>query len=166
MFAALAFFPLKIKTPYRACYKEPYEMITVSVKKGVVLNVSGKPGLDLVRSEDPDHVSVHPYHIPYITPKLIVKEGDTVKRGSPLFYDKRDKRVFFVSPGGGRISEIRYGERRSISEIRITLAPSEEKRLTPAISETDMERMQRSDVVAAMLEGGVWPFLRSLPKPP
>lgn len=138
-------------------------MITISIKKGLDLNISGRPGSDGVQPGDPDHVSILPLRIPYIVPKLLVKEGDRVKQGSPLFYDKRDPRVSFLAPGGGRVQAIRFGERRSIQEIRIALSPTEEKTPFPLFSEYDIDRMPRTGLVTAMLEGGVWPFLRSLP---
>lgn len=138
-------------------------MITVSVKKGLDLNLSGRPGPAMTLLGKPDYVALAPGRIPYITPKLLVKEGDAVKQGTPLFFDKRDPRVRFLSPGGGRVKAIRFGERRSIREIAIALSPVEEKDPFPAFSESDIDRMPRSDLVSAMLNGGVWPLLRALP---
>ena len=53
-------------------------------------------------------------------PKLIIKEGDDVKIGSPLFFDKLKPQVMWPSPASGKITAIVYGERRVIDRIQIS----------------------------------------------
>ena len=51
--------------------------------------------------------------------KIIVKEGDEVKAGTPLFYDKNNEAIKFCSPVSGEVVEILRGEKRVILEVKI-----------------------------------------------
>ena len=89
-------------------------MNAIYLKKGFSPRIAGAPSRQLRRLDPPTHVGMVPDRIPFIKPRLLVKVGDTVAIGSPLFEDKRDTRVRFVSPGGGRVVDIDFGPRRSI----------------------------------------------------
>jgi hypothetical protein len=64
-------------------------------------------------------VAVSAQDIPHIRPKLLVKEKDSVKTGTPLFCDKRDTSIHYVSPGTGTVKKILLGKRRSLLEVVI-----------------------------------------------
>ena len=78
-------------------------MKSIRIQKGYDLQISGEPSRELVRIETPECVASLPERIPFVKPRLAVKEGDTVKIGSILFADKRNPHVKFLSPGGGSI---------------------------------------------------------------
>ena len=52
-------------------------------------------------------------------PKVLVKEGDTVKAGTPILFDKKLEKVKYVAPVSGEIIEIKRGEKRKLLEIKI-----------------------------------------------
>ena len=85
-------------------------------------NLQEKPSDDVVNPEfkDPEKVILSPLDYPFIKPKLLVQKDDAVKVGTPLFFDKLNPDVKFVSSLSGKISDIVYGERRSIQSIIIT----------------------------------------------
>lgn len=60
-----------------------------------------------------------------LTPRLDVREGDTVSVGSPLFHDKTMTDVTVVSPMAGTVKAIVRGERRHIDRIEIEAATTE-----------------------------------------
>ncbi|MFZ5563218.1 MAG: hypothetical protein ACOZBW_04145, partial [Thermodesulfobacteriota bacterium] len=62
-------------------------MITVQMKKGFCLNMTGAPETTVETVTGLDRIGVVPERIPYIKPKLHVSEGDRVSRGSVLFVD-------------------------------------------------------------------------------
>ena len=66
-----------------------------------------------------------PVQIPFVKPKLRVREGETVARGDALFHDKRNPRVRFLAPGGGTVETIDFGARRVIRKIVIRLGDPE-----------------------------------------
>ncbi len=50
---------------------------------------------------------------------MLVKEGDSVKAGSPLFFNKYNEKIIFTSPVSGSVKEIRRGAKRVLLEVVI-----------------------------------------------
>ena len=46
--------------------------------------------------------------------KLLVKEGDDILVGTPLFFDKKNEKALYVSSCSGSVSNITFGERRIV----------------------------------------------------
>jgi len=83
-----------------------------------------------------------------------------VKAGEPLFYDKNNPEIQFVSPVSGKIVAVERGERRRILNIKI-LADKEQEFLKHGkfvSSDTDREGM-----IAHFLKSGLWPFIKQRP---
>lgn len=138
-------------------------MISVHIRKGFKLNISGEPSHNIEELIKPDKVALLPERIPFIKPRLKVKVGDQVKIGTPLIEDKRDPDVVFLSPGGGRIAQINFGPRRVIREISVVLDHDEAYETFPTFSEIQLDKMARQDLVKILQTGGLWPLLRELP---
>jgi Na+-transporting NADH:ubiquinone oxidoreductase subunit A len=140
-------------------------MISVRISKGYDLPIQGAPLETLEKADQPLTVALLPEHIPFIRPRLAVKEGDRVAVGDVLFTDKSNPRLQFLSPGGGVVDALRYGPRRVLQEvvIRRDLDDEAEKSLASPLKPEAVDRCSHEDMVARLLEGGVWPFLRSLP---
>jgi len=138
-------------------------MISVNIKKGFGLNISGKPSPKVEVLEKPTRVALLPERIPFVKPRLKVKIGDQVKIGTPLIEDKRDPDVFFLSPGGGRIAQIDFGPRRVIREISVVLDHNEAYETFPTFNEIQIDKIARPDLVKTLKTGGLWPLLRELP---
>jgi len=138
-------------------------MKSIQIQKGYDLPISGEPSRELVRIETPECVASLPARIPFVKPRLAVKEGDTVKIGSILFEDKRNPDVKFLSPGGGSIQQINFGKRRVIKEIIIKLDGEEKRELFETYAETDMDIIKRPDLVSVIMRGGCWGLFRVLP---
>ncbi|MFA6010484.1 MAG: 4Fe-4S dicluster domain-containing protein [Desulfobacteraceae bacterium] len=138
-------------------------MKNVIVKKGYDLRLSGSPASELEVLKTPSTLGVLPEHIPFIIPRLRVEKGQKVKIGTPLFEDKRDMNLVFLSPGAGVITDIRYGQRRVIQEIVIDLDEIEAMEEFPRTDLSMIESMDPSLIKERLVKGGVWPFLRALP---
>ena len=68
----------------------------------------------------PKEIALKPVDFPNLVPKLLVKEGDLVKCGSPVFLDKYNDKINFSSPVSGKINKIIRGEKRRILAVTIT----------------------------------------------
>ena len=64
------------------------------ITKGHNLKLDGQPSDEIIIIKDPSIISFHPNSIKGIKTKLLVKEGDSVKIGTPLFYDKKMKNLY------------------------------------------------------------------------
>jgi Na+-transporting NADH:ubiquinone oxidoreductase subunit A len=139
-------------------------MQKLTIKKGYRFRMTGGPSQEITTLSDPPRVALLPEHIPYIKPRLLVAEGDIVKIGSVLLEDKSDPRFVFVSPGGGKIDRIIFGPRRVIEAIVIERQAADEPWTRfEAVSDSELDGMNREQLVDRMLQGGMWWVLRQLP---
>jgi Na+-transporting NADH:ubiquinone oxidoreductase subunit A len=138
-------------------------MKSIRIHKGYDLPIVGEPSRAPVRIATPERVASLPERIPFVKPRLAVKEGDAVKIGSILFEDKRNPDVKFLSPGGGVIQKINFGKRRVIKEIVVKLDEEEERERFETYSNTDIRSIKRPDLVSAIMRGGCWGLFRMLP---
>ena len=135
----------------------------IKVKNTFKLNCTGKPSTELINCKRSKNIAVLPSSINHIKPKLLLKLGDKVTTGMPLFIDKRDPQIQFCSPGSGTISKINYGPRRSLDEVIITLDEKETFVDFSTYTSEDITSLDRKDIVNYLANAGVWPVLKSFP---
>ncbi len=138
-------------------------MKNVSIKKSLGIHVAGRPAPSVEDGPAVSSVAALPDHIPLIKPRLLVKKGDAVNIGSPLFEDKKKPWIRFLSPGGGTVTDIEYGHRRAITRIVIETGETEEHEAFEPVDEKAAKGMDRDQVIDAMAVRGLWPLVRSLP---
>ena len=91
----------------------------IKINKGLDLPIEGAPSDTVHPFIDPDIISIDPRQFKTVKPKLSIQEGDSVRIGDCIFYDKNNNDVKFVSTVSGSISSIEYGERRVITNVII-----------------------------------------------
>ena len=64
-------------------------------------------------------IKLHPSDFPGVKPKLLIKVGDTLKKGQAVYFDKNNPNILFTSPNGGFVEDIYFGERRRIESVSI-----------------------------------------------
>ena len=137
---------------------------TIKLKKGFDINLAGKAENKISDAKNPETFAIKPTDFPNITrPKLLVEEGDKVKAGTPILYDKMSDTVMHCSPVSGEIVEIKRGEKRKLLEIKI-LADAEisyEEHKSYSIS--DLNNLDKEEAKTQMLKGGVWPHIIQRP---
>lgn len=138
-------------------------MQNVITRKGLDLKIAGTPGPAVFQVPKPSHVAAVPGYVPLVKPKLQVAPGDRVKIGSLLYTDRARPLLRFLSPGAGRIGDIRFGPRRSVREIVIALDEQEAEEQFARIDAAALAAMDRQDLVNLIVAGGLWPLLRALP---
>ena len=93
---------------------------TIKLKQGFNINLAGKAQKNIVEGVQPETFAIKPPNFMGLErPKLLVNEGDSVKAGTPLFFDKKKEEIMFTSPVSGEVAEVIRGEKRKILEIRI-----------------------------------------------
>ena len=92
-----------------------------------------------------------------------VTEGDVVEAGQVLFRDRRRSDIAFVAPIRGRVSEIRYGPRRMMSEVAIEpladLAARVEE-IEAHASTNVAQRRERAELAAQIIREGAITWAR------
>lgn len=132
----------------------------IKIKKGVDIKLQGSAEKIYASSVAPSTYALKPGDFPAIRLKLKVKEGDEVKAGDAVLFDKDRSEILFTAPVSGEIAEIVRGEKRKILEIRI-LADQETK--FRDFGSANPSELSREDVKAKMLNSGCWPLIRQRP---
>ena len=138
-------------------------MQKLNISKGFKIQLSGKPDHSIIRLSQPETVAVSGLDIPHIRPKLLVKQGDRVKTGTPVFCDKRDPSIQYVSPGTGSVKDIIFGARRKLWEVVIELEGQEEFETTPALDTQALVQLPKEELVTRLKTGGLWQGFRQFP---
>lgn len=129
----------------------------IRLKKGFDINLAGKAALTIAQGDQPDTFVIKPTDFQGIyMPKVVVKEGDTVKAGSVLFHDKKNEQVVFTAPVSGEVVEVKRGEKRKLIEIKILADKTVEYLPFSKYSVSDLSSVSRDKVVEQLLASGVW----------
>lgn len=147
------------------CQKQTWnnQMKTLKLSRGFDLNVAEQPDPSCVHLALPPSLGCCAGDIPHIRPKLLVKEGRRVKTGQPLFTDKRDTTIQYVSPGTGRVETVVYGPRRHLMEVVIAPESEDEYVEFDPVALDGIAGMPRDALVAILKKGGLWQGLRQFP---
>ncbi len=138
-------------------------MTRITIRKGHDIGIRGVPKKEVVVGKTPAIVGVYPIEFRGVKPKLSVQIGDAVKIGSPLFYTKQNPRVYWPSPGAGRILEIRRGARRVLEKITIQLDREEESVEHSPLQRQELLTLDRGKLIQRILKGNLWPLFRQRP---
>ncbi len=133
---------------------------TIKLKKGLDIRLVGVANKVKAEVSLPKTVSIKPSDFHGMTPKMLVKEGETVKVGSIVFQDKYKESIKFASPVNGVVKAIVRGEKRKILEVLIGLTENQE---VESIGAIDVNGMSGEDVKTKMLAVGLWPYMRQRP---
>lgn len=133
---------------------------TIKIKKGLDINLKGKASEVYAKAQLPEMFSVRPDDFHGIKPKTVVKEGDQVKVGSVLFYDKNNSDVKVCSPVSGEVVAVNRGERRKVLDIRIK---SDGSFTSEAFTKGKPKDMKVDDVKALLSNAGFLAFVKQRP---
>lgn len=130
----------------------------IKIKKGLDLKLIGEATGDIAKTTNPSTTfAVFPSDYPGFTPKLAIKEGDLVKAGEMILYDKSDCDIAIVSPICGSVSKVVRGERRKIERIEITANKSNE-----SIS-FETSDLTTDSITKTIKQSGLWVRMRQRP---
>jgi Na+-transporting NADH:ubiquinone oxidoreductase subunit A len=132
---------------------------TIRIKKGLNINLIGEAKKE-ISSIEAGHYAIKPTDFLGVFPRLLVKEGDAVKAGTPLFIDKYRENIILTSPVSGVIEEISRGDKRVLEEIRIKPG---EKQEYEDFGIADPSKSSREDVIGKLLKSGAWAMIRQRP---
>ncbi len=124
----------------------------IKLKKGLDIKLVGEAEKSVIELPVGERYAVSPLAFEGVVPKLLVAEGDKVAAGDALFYDKAHPEVMFTSPVSGTVSAVRRGEKRKLLAIEVAAdAQQTYKQFTVKLG-----KASREQVVAALLESGLW----------
>ena len=133
---------------------------TIKIRKGLDIRLAGvaAPTVDSLASSKV--YALQPDQFVGMTPKVVVKEGETVKRGTPLFVNKHYPDVRFASPVSGTVTNVVRGERRKVLRVEIEADKEQqaERFDVPNLSSAGGEQ-----ICQLLLKAGLFGYLNQLP---
>ena len=132
----------------------------IKLRKGLDINLKGKPAAVCMQVSEPGFYSLVPDDFTGVIPKVVVKEQEYVMAGGPLFIDKNHPEMKFVSPVSGVVTSVERGARRKVLNI-----------VVQAASEQDYEEfgkhrpqdMSAEEMKQLLLAAGMFAFIRQRP---
>ena len=132
----------------------------ITLRKGLDINLQGKAEETLAEAPRSSEYAVSPLDFEGVTPKLLVKVGDKVKAGTPLFFNKYNERVLFTSPVSGTVTAVNRGEKRKV--LNVTVA-ADERTDYEEFARLEPSKASREEIVELLLKSGLWPMLVQRP---
>lgn len=132
----------------------------IKIKKGLDIKLVGEAEKATENAIVSNYYSIRPEDFHQVTPKLMAKEGDKVKAGQPVFYDKSNEAVKFVSPVSGQIIEVTRGEKRKILSVKIQ---ADKEQTFQDYGKLDLNSAKAEDIKSRLLESGCWAFVKQRP---
>ncbi len=132
----------------------------IVLTKGLDIPVIGEAELRVAKTVSPDTVTIRPSDFKGFVPRLLVREGDSVKCGSPVLADKRRPEVLVSSPVSGTVKEIVRGEKRKLLAVVIA---SDGRQDALDFGIKDPSSLEAGKIKEAILESGLWPFIIQRP---
>lgn len=96
-----------------------------------------------------------------LKPKMEVKEGDKVSKGSPLFRSKDDEKVIFVAPVSGQVVSINRGFRRAL--VSVVIANDDKNAQQSFVRTGQMSKLKPENVAEKLQASGLWATMRTRP---
>lgn len=134
---------------------------TVKLHKGLDIPIEGAAAGNVSDAKAGiSTVAVCPTDFIGLVPRVVVKEGDTVAVGSPIFEDKRNESLKIVSPVSGKVVGVDRGERRKLLAVRIE---SDGQYTAIDFGATDLAKADAAAIVSLINKAGIAAFLRQRP---
>jgi Na+-transporting NADH:ubiquinone oxidoreductase subunit A len=138
-------------------------MALFKIKKGRTLPIDGMPSAEIANAAPSSKFAIQPPDFGGFKFKLEVKEGDSVKVGSPILTSRVNPDIRFTSPAGGTVVEVKRGEKRKLLEVVIEKSTDEEYETFSTFSLDSVKKAERGDLVEQLLSSGMWLYLQQRP---
>src|SRR5690606_305558 len=93
---------------------------TFKLKNGFDSKRVGRAGKELLNFQPARTCALKPTDfVGRQRPKVLVSEGDLVKAGTPILFDRKEEKVVYVAPVSGKVVGVVRGEKRRLLEISI-----------------------------------------------
>lgn len=132
----------------------------ITLRKGLDINLVGRAQESVAVVPQASEYAVSPLDFEGVTPKLLVKAGDRVKAGTPLFFNKYNERILFTSPVSGTVAAVNRGEKRKVLAVTVTPDADQQYEEFPKL---DVKKASREEIVEQLLKSGLWPMLIQRP---
>lgn len=132
----------------------------IKLTKGLDINLAGEAERKKICLRSNGKYMLQPDDFIGVTPKVVVKPGDTVKSGEALFISKEYPEVKFASPVSGTVKEVLRGDRRKVLGVSVDADAVLD---FVDFGKKDVLRLDAQGVKSALLEAGLFGYINQLP---
>ena len=132
------------------------------IKKGLTIPLRGRPDKRIDVANPVDTVAVLGADYLGLKPTMLVKQGDKVKCGTPLFEDKKNLGVLVTSPASGTVSAINRGAKRVLESVVIAVEGDEYDTFCD-LEDARLTDLKQDDLRSIMQKSGLWVSFRTRP---
>ena len=132
----------------------------IKLRKGLDIKLEGAAIETKVEIGKAKEYALQPDDFTGVVPKVVVREGDRVKAGDPLFVDKNCPDVRFASPVSGEVTEVVRGDRRKVLCVKVKADAEQEY---AEFGKKDVSALSGDEVKQALLEAGLFGYINQLP---
>ena len=132
----------------------------IETHKGLDIQLAGKASEKKTKLGVVSDYALVPDDFTGIVPKVVVKEGDHVLAGDPLFVNKNFPEVRFASPVSGIVEAVVRGDRRKVLCVTVKADDSQEYR---DFGSKNVDSLDGNGVRSLLLEAGLFGYINQLP---
>ena len=131
----------------------------ISIKAGANLNLKGLASTELEVAKMSLDYALNPDDFFGLIPRMLVKEGDEVSLGQPIFHDKNNESIKIVSPVNGKILEIVRGAKRKI--LNVIIRKEGDASINYKIP--SLSSISKDNIMELLVESGSLAYIRQRP---
>lgn len=135
----------------------------IRIKRGLDVPIAGEPRQEIEQGRKVRSVAVLGGDYPGMKPTMLVAEGDRVKRGQPLFEDKKNEGVLYTAPAAGRVRAINRGHRRMLLSVVIDIGGEGGDENFTAHPESALSSLDADKIREQLIQSGQWTAIRTRP---
>ena len=132
----------------------------IKLCKGLDIHLQGQAEEKKIQLKSNGRYALVPDDFEGVTPKVVVKEGDTVKAGEALFVNKQFPEVKFASPVSGKVVAVERGERRKVLCVKVE---ADAQQSFVDYGKKDVSSLDGKAVMEALLAAGLFGYINQLP---
>lgn len=138
------------------------EPLIVKLRRGFDIHLYGEAPKVIPSPQSVNRFAIQPPNFLGLAPmpKLLAQEGQHVKAGEALFFDKNRPDVFFAAPVSGELIAVNRGERRAIQEL--VILADKEVQYYPYDKIPSLEG-SREELLDFLKRSGAWALFRQRP---
>lgn len=133
----------------------------IKITKGLDLPIAGAPTQQIHDGAAVSKVALLGEEYIGMRPTMFVKVGDVVKKGQPLFEDKKNPGVIFTAPAAGEVIEVNRGAKRVLQSV--VIAVNGDEQVSFESFDAVKQELNRENATKLLLESGLWTAFRTRP---
>ncbi len=134
----------------------------IKIKKGLDVPLAGSPEQAISAGPEITSVALLGPDTHDLKPRMLVREGDRVRLGQPLYTDKANPGINFTSPGSGVVTRVNRGERRILQSVVVDLDGDDAEEFAK-VSPGELADLDAAVVRETLLASGLWTAFRTRP---